>query len=61
MIHLLLKISILFFLISSAFGCVAEFFGMDSDFESKYVLVEKIGFCNTKEPPKGEDWKKCRT
>ena len=59
MIHLLLKIIILLFLISSAFGCSAELLGMD--FESKFVLVEKVGFCNTKEPPKREDWKKCQT
>ena len=59
MIHLPIKISLLLFSIYSSFGCFPEI-GF-SNLKSKYILVEKIGFCNTKEPPKVKDWKKCRT
>ena len=58
MIHLLIKLSLFLSLISSSFGCAPEIGFADTD--SSYILLEKIGFCNTKEPPKVEDWKKCR-
>ena len=63
MLYLLIKISILLLWIPSTFGCypVPPPFSDVEDLDNKIEVVEKKGFCNTKEPPKGEDWKKCQT
>ena len=59
MIYILVKISVLLYLIliSLSSGCLLGGGIFDP---KRIILVEKVGFCNSKESPKEEDWRKCQ-